>query len=257
MRGKRPARTAAGESAPSLRRAGLDRIAIGGLLSGALVISGCGGASQAERDAVAAAHVRADQARIIARQAGLSPDVGDFLARAADASGQRYTVVYSSGAGQQVTVVSKPPDRQVDIQGASGADSLDRILTKGGKSYECHRGGGKWTCQEGGSAASSGAFTPNSIAQTITALTQLSGTYDFAISHRVIAGLAATCLAADRRPGQRADPSFGDHAALCIAPTGVILEVDGTGTPLRAVSYRPSVPSGAFVLPARPSPSGP
>jgi hypothetical protein len=74
------------------------------------------------------------------------------------------------------------------------------------------------------------------------------------VSHRGIAGQDATCLAVDRRPGQRADPSFGDHGALCIAPNGVILEEDTTGTPLRAVSFRSTVPSGAFSLPAKPTP---
>ena len=53
----------------------------------------------------------------------------------------------------------------------------------------------------------------------------------------MIVGEAATCLAVDRRPGQRADPMFGDDAVLCIAPKGVILEEDGTVSPLKAVIY--------------------
>jgi hypothetical protein len=223
-----------------------------GLVSVSLAIAGCGHPSQAERDARAAARVRVDQARLIARQAGLAPAVGDFLARAAGAGGQQYSVVYSSGAGQQTTVISRPPDRRVDVQGAGGADSLDRFVVTGGKSYACHRGLGRWSCAANGSAGPSGGFTSDAITQTVTALTQLSATYDFTVSQRAIAGQAATCLAVDRRPGQRADPTFGDHAVLCIAPNGVILEEDGTGSPLKAVSYRSSVPAGAFSLPARP-----
>jgi hypothetical protein len=228
-------------------------VVVAGLVSVSLAITGCGGPSRAERDAQAAARVRADQAKLIARQAGLAADVGDFLARAAAASGQRYSVVYSSGAGQQTTVISRPPDRRVDVQGASGADSLDRFLVTGGKSYACHRSSGRWTCSASGSAGQSGGFTSDAITQTVTALTQLSTTYNFTVSRRTIAGQQASCLAVDRRPDQRADPTFGDHAVLCIAPNGVILEEDGTGSPLKAVSYRSSVPGGAFSLPARPN----
>jgi hypothetical protein len=226
-------------------------VALIGLITAGLGTAACGGPNQAERDAVAASRVRADQARAIARQAGLGADVGDFFARAAGASGERYTVVYDSGAGQQTKVISRPPDRQVDIQGAAGADSLDRIITKAGKSFSCHRGGGHWTCQAAGPAAASGAFTPDAMAQTISALVQLGGSYDFTVSHRSIVGQDATCLAADLHAGQRTNPSIGDHATLCIASaSGVILEVDGTGIPLRAISYQKSIPSDAFVVPA-------
>ena len=233
----------------------LARPALVALVIAGFGLAGCGGPSRAQRDAVAAAQVRAQQARAIAEQAGLAPDVGDFLARAAGAGGQRYTAAYNSGAGQQTTVISRPPDRQVDVQGVSGSDSLDRFIVKGGKSYTCHRGGGKWTCQEGAGAGAPGGFTSDTVTQTVAALTQLSASYNFTISHRKIVRLDATCLAVDRRPGQRADSTFGDHGELCIAPNGVILEEDAVGSPLRAISYRSTVPSGAFSLPAKPTPA--
>src|SRR5262245_58649934 len=96
-----------------------------------MALTGCAGTPQARHDARTAAQVRAAQARTIARQAGLGPDVQDFLARAAGASAERYTVIYNQGAGQTTTVISDPPDRRIDVQGATGADSLDRVIVKG------------------------------------------------------------------------------------------------------------------------------
>ncbi len=219
----------------------------------AVTLAGCGG-SQGQRDARAAAKVRAEQARVVAQQAGLGPDVQAFLARAAGASSLRYTVVYNQGAGQTTTVLADPPNRRIDVQGATGSDSLDRVLVKGTKSYVCHRGAGKWACQVGGTSGTTGPFTPDAIAQTIGSLVQLSDTYDFSVSGRRLLGLDASCLTADRKPARPSTPQLGDHASLCIAPNGVILRLEGSGAPLAAVSYRPSVSGGAFDLPAKPSP---
>jgi hypothetical protein len=68
-------------------------------------------------------------------------------------------------------------------------------------------------------------------------------------------GLDASCLAATRRATEAADATVGDHALICIAPSGVILRVEDSGNPVQATSYRESVPSGAFQLPARPTPA--
>jgi hypothetical protein len=148
--------------------------------------------------------------------------------------------------------VARAPDRRVDIQGAAGADSLDRIVVKGPATFSCHRGGGRWTCQKGSSpAAPNGPFTPDAVAQTIAGLVQLSGAYTFAVTPRRVAGVEASCLSVDRKPAEKADPAIADHGAMCIAANGVILRLEGAGRPLDATSYRPSVPSGAFDLPAR------
>jgi hypothetical protein len=177
--------------------------------------------------------------------------VQDFLARAAAASGTTYTVVYDQGAGEQATVMARPPDHRIDAQGVSGADSLDRVIVKATTSYTCHRGGGRWTCQKSDNAAPAGPFTPDAVTQTIAGLVQLSSTYDFTVSQRTIAGIQASCLSADRKRSAKADPTVGDHAAMCIAPGGAILALEGSGRPLRATSYKTSVPSHAFDLPAK------
>jgi hypothetical protein len=209
------------------------------------------GAAAPAADAAAAARVRADQARSVASQAGLGPAVQDFLARAAAASATTYTVVYDQGAGEQTTVMARPPDHRIDAQGVSGADSLDRVIVQATTTYSCHRGGGRWTCQRGDNAAPAGPFTPDAVTQTIAGLVQLASTYDFTVSKRPIAGTQASCLSADRKPSARADPTVGDHGAICIAPGGAILALEGTGRPLRATSYKTSIPSHAFDLPAK------
>jgi hypothetical protein len=214
---------------------------------------GCGHAS-AGRDARAAAQVRAAQALTIARQAGLGADVQTFLATAAAASDATYTVVYDQGGGQTTTVIARPPDRRIDVVGASGPGSTDRLIIKGSDTFVCHLETRRWACVSGVTSAPTGPFTPDAVTQTISQLTQLSHTYDFVVTTRPMLGLDARCLAATRRAGAAADPTVGEAAVICISPRGVILRVEDSGTPLQATSYRESAPSGAFALPARPTP---
>jgi len=240
-------------------RAILKVLAAGALATAA---SGCAGSSQGAESAQAAARVRADQARVIAQQAGLSPAVQAFLALAAGASGVTYTVVYDQAGGQSTTVISRPPDRRIDVVGASGPGSTDRVIILGTNTFVCHLMGRHWTCLSGVTSAPGGPFTADAIGQTISALVQLSPTYNFSVSPRPMLGRDASCLSADRHPsaattttGPASTPTVGDHALICIAPSGVILRVEGGGTPLQATSYRESVQYGAFDLPARPTPA--
>jgi hypothetical protein len=221
----------------------------------AAAMAGCFGASTGQQDAQAAARVRADQARVIAQQAGLGPDVQAFLARAAGASGVTYTVVYRQGPGQTTTVIARPPDRRIDVVGAGGPGSTDRVVIRNTNTFVCHLHGSRWTCLSGVTSAPGGPFTPAAIGETISALVQLSQTYDFAVAPRPMLGREASCLSANRRPGAPPDPTTGDHAVICIASSGVILLVEDGGSALQATSYRESVPSGAFDLPARPTPA--
>ncbi len=210
--------------------------------------AGCG-SSSAKHDAEATARIRAAQARAVARQAGLDPSVQDFLARAAAASSVTSTVVYDDGQGRNTVVMSAAPDRRIDISGAGSAASAARLVVRGTQTYVCHLAGPKWTCVGGVVSAPSGPFTPDAVTRTIASLAPLGQTYQFSVTHRSMVGLVADCLAADRRSDQPIDPAVGSHAAICIAPSGVILRVEGIGKPLQATSYRDSVPSGAFKLP--------
>jgi hypothetical protein len=215
---------------------------------GLLAVVSCS-SSGAVHDATAAAQVRADQARSVAQQAGLAPPVQDFLARAAAGSAATYTVVYDQGGGQRTTVLARPPDRRIDVQGLS--DRLDRVIVRSTATYDCQQVGGRWTCRKGDNAAPAGPFTPDAVTQTIGGLVQVSSAYDFAVSHRTIAGVDATCLSADRKASARPDASVGDHGAICIAPDGAILALEGATQPLKATSYKTSVSGGAFDLPAK------
>jgi hypothetical protein len=185
----------------------------------------------------------------VAQQAGLGPPVQDFLARAAAGSAATYTVVYDQGGGQRTTVLARPPDRRIDVQGLN--DRLDRVVVKSTTTYDCQLAGGRWTCHKGDNAAPAGPFTPDAVTQTIGGLVQVSAAYDFAVSHRNIAGTDASCLAADRKASAQPDASVGSHGAICIAPSGAILTLEGNAQPLKAISYKSSVSSGAFDLPAR------
>jgi hypothetical protein len=216
---------------------------------------GCGASSSssAARHAAAAAQIRAAQARAVAQQAGLAPDVQSFLATAAGASKATYTVVYDQGSGQSTTVIARAPDRRIDVVGAAGAGSTDRIIIRDQATYVCHLDAKRWTCLSGITSAPGGPFTPEAITSTIGSLAQLSQTYDFSVATRPMLCMPARCLTASHRAGQSSDPTVGDRAVICIAPSGVILRVEDSGTPLQATSYRETVPSGAFDLPARPS----
>jgi hypothetical protein len=221
----------------------------------ALVTTGCGGASKQQRDAAAAARIRAAQARAIAAQARLGPDVQAFLSRAAGASSVTYTVVYDQGEGRRTTVFARAPDRRIDVDGAAGPGSTDRVIIRDSDTFVCHLNADRWSCVSGVESAPGGPFTPDAITQTIGSLVQLSQSYDFTVAHRRMLGLDASCLAATRRATEAADATVGDHALICIAPSGVILRVEDSGNPVQATSYRESVPSGAFQLPARPTPA--
>lgn len=205
--------------------------------------------------ATAAAQVRADQARAIAEQAGLRPAVQAFLAKAAGASSVTFTVVYDQGGGETTTVIARPPDRRIDFVGAEGPGSTDRIIIQGTTTFVCHLGSNRWACLSGVTSSPAGPFTPDAISATIGSLAQLSQTYDFAVTTRSLLGLPASCLTATQLPSETTDPSIAREAVLCIAPSGVILLVEGSGSTLQATSYRGSVPSGAFKLPARPTPA--
>ncbi|MDQ1401666.1 MAG: hypothetical protein QOK20_3598 [Acidimicrobiaceae bacterium] len=233
----------------------LSRLASSIAVAVVLMAGGCGGVSKQQHDAVAAARIRAAQARAIAQQARLGPAVQEFLAKAAAASSVTYTVVYDQGNGQTTSVFARAPDRRIDVVGASGAGSTDRVIIRGSDTVVCHLNADRWACVSGVESAPGGPFTPDAITQTIGSLVQLSQTYDFTVSQRRMLGLDASCLAAARRAAAAADPTVGDHALICVAPSGVILRVEDSGNPVQATSYRESVPSGAFQLPARPTPA--
>jgi hypothetical protein len=229
-----------------------------------VVAASCGATSNAQQEAAAAARIRAAQARAVAQQARLGPDAQEFLAKAASASSATYTVVYDQGNGESTTVFARTPDRRIDVVGASGPGSTDRVIIHNSDTVVCHLNADRWSCLSGVESAPGGPFTPDAITQTIASLVQLSQTYDFTVNHRPLLRLDASCLAATRRTSTATaataataatDATVGEHALICIAPSGVILRVEDSGNPVQATSYRESVPSGAFRLPAKPTPA--
>lgn len=216
-----------------------------------ILVIGCHDSVAGARQAVAAAAVRSQQARDLARQAGLAPDVQSFMARAAGAGAATFSVVYDLGRGQRSVVMQRPPDRRVDIEGMGGPATLDRYLFTTAGTYSCHRDQGPWSCQRGGDAPAIGAFSPDTIGQTVAALSQSTTTYDFTVQTRRIAAVAASCLVTTLKPDHPADPSLGVSGSLCVAPSGAILAIQSTTNSVTALHYSSTVPGGAFSLPAR------
>lgn len=223
----------------------------GALMGSAVLLAACHHAPGRASQAIDAANVRAAQARDLARQAGLAPDVQSFLGRAAGAGAATYTAVYDLGSGQRSIVIQRPPDRRVDLQGVGGPARLDRYLFLPSGTFSCQRDQRAWTCQRGGDTPAAGAFTADTIGQTVAALAQSTSAYDFALRGRHIAGVAASCLVTTLKPDHPADPSLGVSGSLCIAPSGAILAIDSPTNAVTAVQYSNGVASDAFDLPAK------
>src|SRR5205823_12743012 len=115
-----------------------------------------------------AATVRADQARALAREAGLDGPVQDLLARAASAVGARFAVHYELGDGGQAALVQDPPRRRIDI--VSGPVTRTRIESGAG-AFSCLLADAQWRCQKApGPAPTIGAFSPSDVERTVDGL---------------------------------------------------------------------------------------
>ena len=219
--------------------------------AGLVLLGACHGAPAGSGAAIDAAHVRAQQARDLARQAGLGPDIQSFLGRAAGAGASTFTVVYDLGGGRRSIVMQRPPDRRVDLQGLGGPRNLDRYVFTRSGTFSCHRDEHPWSCQRGGDAPPIGAFSADTIGQSVAALSQATSSYDFTLQSRQIARLPASCLVTTLKQDHVADPSLGIRGTLCIAPSGAILAIESAANSVAAIRYSSSVPAGAFDLPAK------
>src|SRR5205807_5511137 len=97
-----------------------------------LVGGACGGGQSATERA---ARARADQARQVARRAGLPAAVQDFLARYATSAARSFTVNYAPDPGGTTIVLTQsPPDRRLDL--VQGAITESFFATSAG-SFDC------------------------------------------------------------------------------------------------------------------------
>ena len=239
----------------------------GALLATVAALSGCGDDGETQSERVAAE--RAEQVRELARDAGLSAEVGDFLATAAAVPAATYRVSYEADdeAVVELVVTQLPPDRRIDITAEERDTTVSRSLfaTDEG-SYTCRKGstsesaiGGTdkpvWFCATATEEpATPGAFLEGDLARTVTALRDATEHYDFRVTRRTLLGVRATCLVTELKEGAEADPALGPDGTLCVSPEGVPLLVDRPAGSLTASRYRTDVDPKQLELPADPEP---
>jgi hypothetical protein len=215
----------------------------------AVVASACGGREPETRRAIAR---RAEQARDVARRAGLTPAVQDFVALYASAPAARMSVTYAVGApgSGRIRVDQQPPRRRVDITTAGDANLRSLFETPTG-TYSCERVESAWTCDRNDSAGGGvGVLDAADINRTVTTLTDSRRDFELHVGRRKLVGRQATCLITTPRPGSAA--SAGAAASLCVSGQGTPLLIERSGENLRAVRYSTHVDGARFRLPSRP-----
>ena len=109
----------------------------------ALAAVACG---RHESPAEKTTHARENQARDVARKAGLSVPVQDFLALYATAASNTFSVTYGPPATRtSIVLLQAPPLRRVDVVAPPVTRSV--FVTRQG-TYECSLQDQRWSCQQ-------------------------------------------------------------------------------------------------------------
>jgi hypothetical protein len=221
-----------------LRRLGV-LVAVGALAAG------CGGGESASDKT---ANARQKQARDVAREAGLSKEVQDFLANYAAAASNKFSVTYEkSPTGSTIVLVQDPPLRRVDVVTPPVTRSV--FVTRDG-SFDCALDNQKWTCRKSqDQQAPPGLLAPADITRTAAELKAARTNYDFKIVDRKVAKTDVRCLVTTPKAGVS-----GAGSTLCLSDRGAVLLVEGSGNPLKAEKYETTVDARRLQLPATPEP---
>ena len=213
-------------------------------------LAGCGGGGDAD-----VAETRSEQARQVARDAGLPAPVQDVLADAATSATRPFSVTYKLAVEGTTSIVQDPPHRRVELVIGSGPTAVTRAtITNADGTFACTRAVEAWTCRASQEPATgSGPLALGDIEQTTADLVKARQAYSFRVERRTVAKTAARCLVTELRSGQEADPTRGARSVLCISPEGVPLVIEGAQSTITATSYRASADPAAFQLPAKPS----
>jgi hypothetical protein len=214
----------------------------------AIVAVACG---RHETPAEKTTHARENQARDVARKAGLSVPVQDFLTLYATAASNTFSVTYGpSAAGTSIVLLQDPPQRRVDVVAPPVTRSV--FVTRQG-TYECSLENQKWSCQQSQQQEGApGLLAPADIDRTVAELKAARTNYTFAVTNKKVANTDSRCLVTTPRPGVA-----GAGSTLCLSSRGAVLLVEGAGNPLRAVRYSTSVDSRRLALPTQPEPPQP
>ena len=159
------------------------------LLAIALLVAACGGDEEP---------TRAEQARQLARDAGLPADVQRWLALAAGDPHADYRVAYG-----KLVVTQEDGERRIDA----------------GEGGEAAR------------AADPGAFDAAAVEVLVDRLRAARDDYTFSVEDRRMLGVTARCLVTSPTPGP------GTTGVFCVSDEGAILLLQGANGDLRATEY--------------------
>ena len=197
---------------------------------------------------------RADQVRQAAAAAGLDDEVADFLALAARGATATYEATFPGpDEGTTLVVANRPPDRRVDV--LRGDDVTEVRLVLDGEALECRpdeESGRIETCDRTDALVEPpGMFDTVTLDRLTTALGERRDDFEFRIERRDVAGVEATCLVTERRPGRRA-AELGERGEICVSAEGALLRVEQDGETLEATTYSTDIPEGTFERPGAP-----
>ncbi len=209
-----------------------------------MALAGCGDGSDTGDQ-------RADQIRAAAADAGLGPEVADFLALAARGQTATYQATYPGpNANTKLVVANDPPDRRVDVLTDDVTTEVRLVLD--GEAFTCPRDQDKGTivsCRRTDAIVEGpGAFDDATLEQLTSTLRDRRADYTFRIDTRPIAGVQARCLVTELKQGHdRSD--LGAAGTICVSPEGALLLVDQGKDSLRALDYTTEIPDHTFVRP--------
>jgi hypothetical protein len=194
---------------------------------------------------------RQEQARQVAKRAGLPAPVQDFMARFASAASGRFDVTYApEPSGTAVEVIQDGPLRRVDLNAGGVTRSL--FVTRDG-TFNCALQDKKWLCQRASQQeAQPGLLAAADIERAVAQLQASRTNFDFKVTDRKVAGVNGRCLVVTPRQGGTAGGN-----TLCLSPQGAVLVREDTGASLRARRYTTDVDGRRLTLPAPPEPTLP
>ena len=159
------------------------------LLAIVLLVAACGGDDEP---------TRAEQARQLARDAGLPADVQEWLVLAAGDPDADYRVAYG-----ELVVTQEDGERRIDA-GEGGEAAM---------------------------AADPGGFDPAAVEGLVDRLRAARDGHAFAVENRRMLGVTARCLVTAPKRGS------GTSGVFCVSDQGAILLLQGANGDLRATEY--------------------
>lgn len=194
---------------------------------------------------------RAEQARSAALEAGLEPDVADFLALAARGETATYQATYPGpDDGTDLVVANRPPDRRVDV--VTDEVIVQVQLSLDGESFRCSRDPDADAIDEcertDAIVEAPGVFGAAAMTTLTESLTERLEDFTFELQTSPIAGVEAQCLVTRVREG-RERPELADGGTICVSDEGVLLRVAQGDELLEATDYSTEIPDNTFVRP--------